>query len=153
MKLAKHATPFPTHARNQLKERYGKDFSDWDLFWFGRTLHDKNKTIRLSDTRQGRYFCACYFAKHWFLLLCSSEGTVVTAYPRLDISDEDKLALVRDKRYRQIGDDQFRVMANTSSSRSKTSKAQQKFVDIVENMRRDAYREFNSDTLDDNWWQ
>ena len=104
-----HATPFPNHAQEQLKERYGVEFSDVEWVQFGRVLRDPNWTIRLSDAKQGGYFCACYFLKHWYLLICARDGTVKTAIPRLDITDEDKLILMRNDRYQQINNDEFRV--------------------------------------------
>ena len=47
--------------------------------------------------------------EHWYLLVRTRDGTVKTAYPRLDITDEDKQILMRDDRYRQINNDEFRI--------------------------------------------
>jgi|GEM_PF-2563181 len=107
--FTRHNHPFPNHAKVQLKERYGVDFSDAEWVHFGRVLRDPNWTIRLSDAKQGGYFCACYFMGHWYLLICANDGTVKTAIPRLDITDEDKLTLMRNDRYQQINNDEFRV--------------------------------------------
>ena len=104
-----HDHPFPNHAKEQIKERYGVEFSDAEWVRFGRVLRDPNWTIRLSDAKQGGYFCACHFMNHWYLLVCASDGTVKTAIPRLDITDEDKLTLMRNDRYQQINNDEFRV--------------------------------------------
>ena len=101
--------PFPNHAKEQLKKRYGVEFSSTEWVHFGRILRDPNWTIRLSDAKQGGYFCACYFMNHWYLLICARDGTVKTVFPRLDITDEDKLNLMRNDRYRQINNDEFRV--------------------------------------------
>jgi len=107
--LTRYETPFPIHAREQIKERYGVEFTGQQWFAFGQALRNPNLTIRLSAARQGGYFCACYFMKHWYLLICAGDGTVRTAYPRLAISDEDKLILMRDERYQRINNDEFRV--------------------------------------------
>ena len=104
-----HDHPFPNHAKEQLKERYGVEFSDAEWVNFGRALRNPNWTIRLSDAKQGGYFCACYFMEHWYLLICARDGTVKTVFPRLDITEEDKLTLMRNDRYRQINNDEFRV--------------------------------------------
>jgi len=62
--------------------------------------------------------------EHWYLLICARDGTVKTVFPRLDITDEDKLILIRNDRYRQIGNDEFRVWRTSQSTdtvmRSKT---------------------------------
>ena len=107
-----HDTPFPDHAKKQLQERYGVEFVGKQWFDFGRTLCNPNWTIQLSDAGQGRYFCACYFMGHWYLLVRARDGTVATAYPRLDITEEDKRMLMRDERYRRINNDEFRVWRN-----------------------------------------
>ena len=95
---------FTRHAKEQIGERYGVDLTDVEWMRFGQTLNDPNLTIRLSNDKQ-----ACYFMGHWHLLLCAQDGTVITAYPRLAVTDEDKLILIRDKRYRRICHDEFRV--------------------------------------------
>ena len=105
----KHETPFPDHARKQIGERYGVEFTEKQWFYFGRTLDNPNLTIRLSEAGEGCHFCACYFMNHWYLLIRTRDGTVKTAYPRLDIADEDKWILARDDRYRRINNDEFRV--------------------------------------------
>ena len=112
----KHETPFPDHAKEQIRERYGVEFTGKHWFYFGRTLCNPNLTIRLSDAGQGCHFCACYFMEHWYLLVRARDGTVRTAYPRLDIAEEDKLTLMRDERYRRIGNDEFRVWRNTTAT-------------------------------------
>ena len=104
-----HDHPFPNHAKEQLKERYGVEFSDGEWVNFGRALRDSNWTIRLSDAKRGGYFCACYFLEHWYLLICARDGTVKTVFPRLDITDDDKLILMRNDCYRRINNDEFRV--------------------------------------------
>ena len=104
-----HGTPFPDHAKRQIQERYGVEFTKKQWFDFGRTSCNPRWTIRLSDAGQGCHFCACYFMGHWYLLVRTSDGTVVTAYPRLDIAEEDKLILMHDERYRQINNDEFCV--------------------------------------------
>ena len=104
-----HAHPFPSHAKEQLKERYGVEFSSEEWVHFGRVLRDSNWTIRLSDSKRGGYYCACYFGGHWYLLICARDGTVKTAIPRLDVTVEDKLTLMRNDRYQQINNDEFRV--------------------------------------------
>ena len=118
--------PFPVHAREQIKERYGVEFSDAEWVYFGQILRDPNWTIRLSDAKQGGYFCACYFMEHWYLLICAKDGTVKTVFPRLDITDEDKLTLMRNDCYRRINNDEFRVWRTPQSPdtgmRSKTVK-------------------------------
>jgi len=113
--FTRHNHPFPNHAKEQLKERYGVEFSSEEWVYFGRTLRDPNWTIRLSDAKQGGYFCACYFMKHWYLLICASDGTVKTVFPRLDITDGDKLTLMRNDRYRRINNDEFRVWRTPQS--------------------------------------
>ena len=119
-----HDHPFPNHAKAQLKERYGVEFSSAEWVHFGQVLSDPNWTIRLSDAKQGGYFCACYFMEHWYLLICARDGTVKTVFPRLDITDEDKLTLIRNDRYRQINNDEFRLGQTSQSPdtamRSKT---------------------------------
>ena len=105
----RHDHPFPSHAKEQLKERYDVEFSDGEWVNFGQVLRDSNWTIRLSDAKQGGYFCACYFLGHWYLLICANDGTVKTVFPRLDISDDDKLILMRNDCYRRINNDEFRV--------------------------------------------
>ena len=104
-----HDHPFPNHAKEQLKERYGVEFSDAQWVRFGQVLRDPDWTIRLSDTKQGGYYCACYFMEHWYLLICANDGTVKTAIPRLDVTDEDKLILMRNDRYLRIDNDEFRA--------------------------------------------
>jgi len=47
--------------------------------------------------------------EHWYLLICANDGTIKTAIPRLDISDGDKLTLMRDDCYQRINNDEFRV--------------------------------------------
>jgi hypothetical protein len=112
----RHDHPFPNHAKEQLKERYGVEFSDAQWVHFGRVLRDPNWTIRLSDAKRGGYFCACYFMGHWYLLICASDGTVKTVFPRLSITDEDKLTLMRNDRYRRINNDEFRVWRTPHST-------------------------------------
>ncbi|MCL2710044.1 MAG: hypothetical protein FWE95_04100 [Planctomycetaceae bacterium] len=107
-----HDTPFPDHARKQLLERYGVEFTERQWFHFGRTLSNPKWTIRLSDAGEGCHFCACYFMEHWYLLIRTRDGTVRTAYPRWDIADEDKRILLRNERYRQINNDEFQVWRN-----------------------------------------
>ena len=104
-----HDHPFPNHAKEQLKERYNVEFSDAQWVHFGRVLCNPHWTIRLSDAKQGGYFCACYFMEHWYLLVCARDGTVKTVFPRLDITDEDKLTLLKNDCYRRINNDEFRV--------------------------------------------
>jgi len=104
-----HDTPFPDHAKKQLQERYGVEFTGMQWFYFGRTLCNPKWTIRLSDAGQGCHFCACYFMEHWYLLVRARDGTVRTAYPRLDITDEDKQILMRSERYRHINNDEFHI--------------------------------------------
>ena len=104
-----HAHPFPSHAKEQLKERYDVEFSDSEWVRFGQVLRDPNWTIRLSDAKRGGYYCASFFMEHWYLLICARDGTVKTAIPRLDVMDEDKLILMRDDRYLRINNDEFRV--------------------------------------------
>jgi len=104
-----HETPFPIHAREQIQERYGVELTKKQWFYFGRTLCNPNLTIQLSDAGQGCHFCACYFMEHWYLLICTRDGTVKTAYPRRDIADADKQILQRDERYRRINRDEFHV--------------------------------------------
>ena len=108
----KYNTPFPDHARKQLQERYGVEWTEKQWVSFGRTLRNPNWTIRLSDADHGCYFCACYFMGHWYLLVRARDGTVKTAYPRRDIIEEDKQILKRNERYRQINNDEFRVWRN-----------------------------------------
>ena len=105
-----HDHPFPNHAKEQLKERYDVEFSTAQWVHFGRVLRDPNWTIRLSDTKRGGYYCASFFMGHWYLLICANDGTVKTAIPRLDITGEDKLILLRNDRYQQINNDEFRVL-------------------------------------------
>ena len=107
--FTRYETPFPIHAREQIKERYGEEFTGQEWFAFGQALRNPHLTIRLSEARQGGYFCACYFRQHWYLLICSGDSTVRTAYPRSAITDEDKLILMRDERYQRINNDEFRV--------------------------------------------
>ena len=120
----KHETPFPDHAREQIRERNGIELTKKQWFYFGRTLCNPNWTIRLSDAGQGCHFCACYFMEHWYLLVRTKDGTVKTAYPRLDVADEDKQILAHDDRYRRISNDEFRVWRNPADpavpARSKT---------------------------------
>ena len=104
-----HDIPFPDHAKKQIQERYGVEFTKKQWFYFGRTLHNPKWTIRLTDAGQGCHFCACYFMEHWYLLVRAKDGTVRTAYPRLDITDTDKQILMGDDRYRRINNDEFRV--------------------------------------------
>ena len=89
--------------------RYGVELTGKQWFHFGQALCNPNVTIRLSGARQGCHFRACYFMEHWYLLVCTSGGTVKTAYPCTDITDEDKLILRQDARYRRINKDEFRV--------------------------------------------
>ena len=107
-----HDTPFPDHAKKQLQERYGVDFTEKQWFYFGRTLSNPKWTIRLSDAGEGCHFCACYFMEHWYLMVRARDGTVRTAYPRLDISEADKQILMRHEHYRRINHDEFRVWRN-----------------------------------------
>ena len=105
----KYETPFPNHVRDRIRERYGVEFTVAQWYYFGQTLCNPKWTIRLSDADQGGHRCACYFMGHWYLLVRTSDGTVTTAYPRLDITDVDKQILMRHDRYRQINHDEFCV--------------------------------------------
>ena len=128
----RHDHPFPNHAKEQLKERYGVDFSSEEWVRFGRALRAPNWTIRLSDAKQGGYFCACYFMNHWYLLVCARDGTVKTAFPRFDVTDEDKLILMRNDRYCQINNDEFRVWRTPQSSEA-VVQSRKKTVKLPEN--------------------
>jgi len=107
--IIRHETPFPIHARDQIKARYGVELTGMQWFYFGQALRSSNMTIRLSGTKQGCHFRACYFMGHWYLLVCTSDGIVKTAYPCADITEEDKQILRQDARYRRINNDEFRV--------------------------------------------
>jgi len=129
--LNKYDHPFPSHAKEQLKERYGVELSSAEWIHFGRVLHDPNWTIRLSDAKQGGYFCACYFMEHWYLMICARDGTVKTVFQRLDITDEDKLTLMRNDRYRQINNDEFRVWQTSQSPDTGTTmRSKKKTVEL-----------------------
>ena len=111
--FTEYETPFPAHAREQIRERYGIELTEVQWFSFGQALREPRLTFRLSEAKQGGYFCACYFMRHWYLLVCARDGTVRTAYPRLDLTDEDKLVLMHDERYQRINNDEFRVWRGT----------------------------------------
>ena len=110
-----YESPFTDHAKTQIEKRYGVEFDNEQWRAFGWRLRDSNMTIRLSDTKEGCHFLASYFIGHWYLLVCTKDGTVKTAYSRTDITDDDKQILMRDKRYRQINDDAFHVWSNSPS--------------------------------------
>ena len=105
-----YESPFTIHAKERAYERYGVVFSKRQWREFGRTLNHPKYAIRLPGER-----LACYFLKNWYLLVCEKNGTVMTFLAREDITEEDKLILGNDERYRQINDDAFHVWSSQST--------------------------------------
>ena len=103
-------SPFTIHAKERACERYGIVFTKKQWSEFGRTLDNPKYAVRLSAER-----LACYFLKNWYLLIREENGTVMTFLARENITEEDKLVLSNDERYRQINDDAFHVWSNMQS--------------------------------------
>ena len=107
----KHESPFTIHAKERACERYCVVFSKKQWSEFGRTLDNPKYAVRLPGER-----LACYFLKNWYLLIREENGTVMTFLVRENITEEDKLVLENDERYRQINDDAFHVWSSQSNT-------------------------------------
>jgi hypothetical protein len=100
-----------SHAKERAFERYEIYFTRKKLKEFYQTIQNPKKTIKLDGNR-----LVCYFLNQWFLFTCDN-GTVSTFLPREALTDNEKIILKNDSRYRQINNDAFHILESNLESR------------------------------------